>query len=490
MREIINNDKFKHVALLGVFFFAHCLLILLPAINLEFAFVDAARYFKTGDTTLIHQYFLLQANTIGLPFLSSLASFLAPDLDMLIVIRLLSASGIILLGIAILNLCDFFNRKESLHLLIIILLNPLVWVFSGRATADFLPAALGIFAISIAIQKNISVSNIICSGILLGLASILKYHAIFFLLLLTPFFWNSITRTFKFKYFFIVASISLGLLTLFLILVFVNFGFWITPPVFQSIHGLSLSDFINNFFLYTGYLILLCSPASLIFFKWKDFFQKYKLLVIAILILTFFIGFMGLHDGGELNFGPLDRFVNKSIFAGLFFVLSLFFLLPFFSNLEIQNSKNICTALTIAILLIIAAFSLTRPAQRYLLVVIPIFIFLIPPKVIKNKYIFISTIILYSLINLFVAYSQWCTGTASQKMVNAIKSAGLINISNPGVIEGHVGNQFKKNSSNEFKYTVISGEDDSAIIKVQSGISFIDKKYSLIEINKSISNKN
>lgn len=490
MQKISNNHKFEYIFIIGLFFFAHCLLVLLPAINLEFAFVDAARYFKTGEVTLIDQYFQLQANTVGLPILSSLVSFLAPGLEMLIVIRLLSASGIILLGIAILNLCDFFNRKESLHLLILILLNPLIWVFSARATSDFLPAALGLFAISIVLKKNISLFNIIFSGVLLGLASILKYHAILFLFLLVPFFWDPIIQTFKFKYFIIITSISLSLLAIFLIFVFVSFGFWITPPAYQSIHGLKLSGFFNNFFLYFGYLTLLCAPSSLIFIKWQGFFLKYKYLIFVIALFIFFLGYVGFHDGGELNFGPFDRFINKSIFAGLFLVLSLFFLIPSLTDFEIQFSKNINKALTIAIILIIALFSLTRPAQRYLLIVIPIFIFLIPRKVIVNKHIFILSIIIYVFINIFIAYSQWCTGTASQKMVDAINSAGLINISNPGVIEGHVGNQFKRNSSDDFKYIVIAGEDESAKIKVQSGISFISKKYSLVEISKTISTNN
>jgi hypothetical protein len=53
---LIFSNKYNYFFLVGGIFFAHVLLALLPAINLEFAFVDAARYFHTGDINLINQY--------------------------------------------------------------------------------------------------------------------------------------------------------------------------------------------------------------------------------------------------------------------------------------------------------------------------------------------------------------------------------------------------------------------------------------------------
>ena len=49
-----NKYNWNYIFLIGGIFFAHVLLALLPAINLEFAFVDAARYFHTGDINLIY----------------------------------------------------------------------------------------------------------------------------------------------------------------------------------------------------------------------------------------------------------------------------------------------------------------------------------------------------------------------------------------------------------------------------------------------------
>lgn len=470
-------------AVIGGFFLAHCLLVVLPSINLEFAFVDAARYFEIGDKSLIDQYFRFQANTLGLPYISWLVSVVFPNLSLLTIIRLLSASGIILLGIGILNFSRHLNRNDSTSLLILILLNPLVWTFSGRATADFLPAALGIFAISIALIPSKTILHVICAGILLGAAAILKYHAIFLLLALIPFLWNEKSKRFDIKSLILISALSASLLLMFLIIIHENFGFWVTPPIYQSIHGLNLGSLVNNFFLYIGYLILLCTPLSLLLPEYKSFFLKRRYLIICGTGLIFILGYIGFQDGGELNLGPLDRFIDKNIMAGVFLLLSSLFLIPLISNSENKNIERFNLFLAIAILGIIAFFSLTRPAQRYLLVVLPLFFFLIPATVIGNKRVLISTITLYAFINLFIGYSQWCTGTAAVKMINAVKTAGLLDVTHPGAIEGHIGNQFDINKRGNSKFIVIAGDNPAAIIRTQSGVSITKKTFSLIKMN-------
>lgn len=476
------GDKWRYTVI-GVCFIAHCLLALLPSINLEFAFVDAARYFQVGNRSLIDQYFRFQANTLGLPYLSWLASVIFPNHSMLTVIRLLSTSGIILLGIGVINFCRYLNRNDSISLLIVILLNPLIWTFSARATADFLPAALGIFAISLAILPRKTTFHIFCAGVLLGIAAILKYHAIFLLLVLATCQWDAKSKHFDARSFLIISGISTTLLAMFLTIIHESFGFWVAPPVYQSIHGLNFGGLLNNFFLYIGYLILLCAPSSMVFPEWKNFFLKNRSLMIAGSVSIFFLGYIGFQDSGELNLGPLDQFMNKNLMAGIFLLLSSLFLIPLISNSG-RHIKSFNLFLALAILGIIAVFSLTRPAQRYLLIVLPFFFFLVPPKVLGNKKVFVCSISLYALINLFIGYSQWCTGTAAIMMVEAIKEAGLMKVTNPGVIEGHLGNQFDINIRGDSKYIVIAGDSPAAQIKVSSGISFTTKTFSLVEVTQ------
>ena len=63
----------RSVLILAGVLLAHLPWLLLPSVNLEFAFVDAARYLAGGDRHLLDQYFHFQANSLGFPFLARLA---------------------------------------------------------------------------------------------------------------------------------------------------------------------------------------------------------------------------------------------------------------------------------------------------------------------------------------------------------------------------------------------------------------------------------
>jgi hypothetical protein len=76
----------------------HGLMMLLPSVNQEFVFTDGARFFIDHNPVLLEHYFTYQANTLGIPWLASLVARLLPGLDMLVVVRLLSVSGLVLLN--------------------------------------------------------------------------------------------------------------------------------------------------------------------------------------------------------------------------------------------------------------------------------------------------------------------------------------------------------------------------------------------------------
>ena len=59
------NEKHSQLLLIWSIVACHVLLILLPSVNLEFAFVDAAGYFADSDQSLLNQYFSYQANTLA-----------------------------------------------------------------------------------------------------------------------------------------------------------------------------------------------------------------------------------------------------------------------------------------------------------------------------------------------------------------------------------------------------------------------------------------
>jgi hypothetical protein len=90
-------------------------------------------------------------------------------------LALLSVGGIILFGFGLLRISRFMCLQDNVSILALLLLNPLVWTFSARRIADFLPAAVGVFAISLTLGTHYALPRALAAGILLGFAAILKY---------------------------------------------------------------------------------------------------------------------------------------------------------------------------------------------------------------------------------------------------------------------------------------------------------------------------
>ena len=82
-------------------------------------------------------------------------------------------------------------KGSVLMLIILVLTNPLIWVYSGRGTADFLPAAMALFSVSLLWDKSAGPIGIAASILTFSMAIILKYHAI----ILLPIIWfEALTR--------------------------------------------------------------------------------------------------------------------------------------------------------------------------------------------------------------------------------------------------------------------------------------------------------
>ncbi len=152
-KSFIEKYGYSFVAVLSALI-VHSLLLKVSGVNLEFTFVDAANYFKTLNPILIHQFFYYEANTLGVPYLAYCISSFFPKIEILVLIRIMNLVGLILMSIGIINICRFLNKKNYVGILILLILNPLIWTYSGRATSDFLPMALGIFSISLVLGPD------------------------------------------------------------------------------------------------------------------------------------------------------------------------------------------------------------------------------------------------------------------------------------------------------------------------------------------------
>lgn len=481
-----NRKYFPYAVVFGAFL-VHFALIFLPSVNLEFAFADAASYFENQDRALIDQYFTYQANTLGIPWLASSVKNFFPAMDSIIAVRLLSISGVALLAAGFLRISRYLEDQDNLGALAILLLNPLVWTYSGRGTADLLPAAVGVFAISLALSERINLLRIISAGIILGVAAVLKYHEIFLSLFLFAMLWSKHRDRRAWINSAAVTAVAITILGLYLVTAHRLFGFWITPEHFQKEHGLNLGNFISNFIAYAGYLVLLTAPFSLFFPGARRLLRQQWKLLLPVAVILFLWGAYGITDNGEMNLGPLDRWVPKPVVTGTFLMLSLACLIPLVIGASEKPSIDTQRkALAIAVLVLLAIFSVSRPAQRYLLPVLPFFLLALPRSAFQIRLLVPVMIFAFVMVNAFIGYSQWCTGTAAERMAQAIEREGYIAVTGPGAIEAHVGNRFREVDRSNIRFVVVTGVASGAVITVENGFSFARKSFSLVSANEGV----
>jgi len=465
----------------------HLMLLILPGVNLEFAFAGAVDYFKTSNPVLLEQYFSYQANTLGLPYFTYLISNIFPQIDVLLLLRLVNLAGVPFLMVGIYRICKYLNIANFNVIFLLIILNPLVWTFSGRATADFLPVALGVFAISLALGSKQFLLKSLLAGVFLGVAAVFKYHALCLLVFLVALLLPNEDRCLAIKKIIVVTLISIILVGFYLFKVNSLFGFWLTPDKYQTVHHLSVSSIMNNFILYTGFLGLIVLPTFLfseIF--WHAVLAKWKL-VFSCLVVVVALSFYVLQDGGELNLGPLDTVIGdklRTVVLSLIFVATV--TLIFISEEIVSKTSKTKLTIVLALLIVLFVFSSSRPAQRYLLFVLPFFIMIIPNSIVMSRKIVFATVGLFILGNTFIEYSRWATGTAANLMVKQLKSQHLIQHTSPGVIEPHVGNHFYTSRQSDKLYVVAAGKSNDAIITVNVGSHFLGKSFSLVKINSKL----
>jgi hypothetical protein len=378
---------------------AHLLMLWLPFVNEEGAFNSAAEFFRSGDVAAIQRYFNAEANTVVVAALGSFLSSVfnvAPDYGC----RLLSILCIGVLAAAIWSMASTSVRSASLALPALILLNPVVWTFAGRGTADFVPMSLA--AGSIALFWRARTSNwVLVSAILIfALAALTKYHVVLLLPMVALSPDESQTPRFRAVILGCTTVVSMVALVSYNIAIFDRFGFWITPPQFAMALSPTITNFFNNLIRYGGYLALLAFPFSL-----RSAFSRSTTLSfgmkVAIIAVVFGIGFALPPSAGEMNFGPFDRWVGDRLSGA---VLAAMFAILILSFIDFDGSR-IDFAVIASVLLFLIVLSVSRPAQRYLILVLP-FYYLHLARDIDVKRWFSAVIATIVVLNVFIAVSQ------------------------------------------------------------------------------------
>jgi hypothetical protein len=175
LKKILNIIN-KPVLLLLSTIFIHLIFVKNYPVSLEFAFIDFAKFYEDYNKLILEEFISVQANTVVFSYIIFFFDQLFSIHNYLITGRLLSILSYIFLYFGILNFTNFFkiNLANFFILVLVLFLNPIIWIYGFKATADLLPASLCFFGISqIFSNKNI-ISKILISSFLVSLASLMK----------------------------------------------------------------------------------------------------------------------------------------------------------------------------------------------------------------------------------------------------------------------------------------------------------------------------
>ena len=175
LKKIFNIIN-KPVLLLLSTIFIHLIFVKNYPVSVEFAFIDFAKFYEDYNKLILEEFISVQANTVVFSYIIFFFDQLFLIHNYLITGRLLSILSYIFLYFGILNFTNFFkiNLANFFILVLVLFLNPIIWIYGFKVTADLLPASLSFFGISqIFSNKNI-ISKILISSFLVSLASLMK----------------------------------------------------------------------------------------------------------------------------------------------------------------------------------------------------------------------------------------------------------------------------------------------------------------------------
>jgi len=474
---------------------AHLALIVLPFINFEWAFSDAARYFIVHQPELLVRFLRVEANPLGIPLLAFIIHSLLPFLKIDFITRLIAISGFALLAYALLRINGRAGVTLSAPLLMaIVFLNPLIWTFGGRGGADFFPAMLALCAVALFWDAADSTTRRTLAIVLLGTATVLKYHAV----LLLPLVWlEALSRpgTNHKRAFARLCAISCAVMLLpaiYVVAVRHFLGFWFTPPHFQeAFHPLLTPTFvITNFVSYSGYLALLLIPFSILPL-WKLAHSLSGVIRIAgTALLLFALGYIFVAPNGEMGFGPLDRYLTPHVVGGCFALCAGLFVLCIVDGINgaraNPSDQRYILCLAAGIFLFIGVLSFTRPAQRYLLFVLPLAYCFVARAMAGRRLMIAFAIVLSIAINAFISANQVATGQAAAEMMKQITDNGYLPSTAEGILGVQEGDKFPLVYKSPPRYTVVLGKAPDAIVVVDKRpFPFAHKAYSLVPIDSS-----
>jgi len=476
-------------------------------VNYEFPVEIAARVLsRSGLDSEMKFYFDNQANPLGYSIFLSFIYRIFGYHDWQWLTRVPSLFGACLSCIAgwvlFKKLVDP-RGKGFLRWSLLVLCNPLFFVYSTKATADVLPVGLVMMSFALASKASLKSWRLpALSGIFFGLSVITKYNMIFFAPALCVFCLQietsgdlNLKRLLR-----SVPLIVFPAATIFIVYtwwVYARFGVFLIPDEYALMmkpNFYDLGSWILTLGKYLAFLGILVGPSVLIQVEVARIWRWRPVMFMTFIFLSGWFGVSG-HRAGEMDFGSGTGVTENSarILESMGLVLIIGFVLRLRDIYKKDSALVLFVWLSLVPFLIFMSFS--RPAQRYLLVLVPILSFVVLKALLTRRSIFrnvlfvavVSSMLLVSIGGSLFLRAQ---GNSSEKMSVWIRDNGLAGMTNPGVITPHAKHHFLRQARSVDKYEVVivdgrenfSNENEYIHVEKMSILGFVVRNYVLRKI--------
>ncbi|MFN3533170.1 MAG: ArnT family glycosyltransferase [Candidatus Brocadia sp.] len=444
MNKVLMEKRLKLniLFLFVVFLFiaGHGIYLNTPWVNLEYSFAEATRTILNPNYNIgLEHYWEIEANPLGYSLVTAIiASFLDISFWSVRIPSLLGGIAILFAGWAYYRKCKF--KQNSLFMLwaLFFSLNPLVWIYSGRATADILPVGLVVLAFLFCYCAQDRLWIHFIGGLCFSLAALVKFHSVllglgFAYIIFTnqngQVIWG-LRKGINLLFYSLLPAFVLGI---YFFVIYKQFGIVFIPEKCKEamIEGYD-KKFISIFLMYSSYLtMMLILPIFLcIIHLRKAWSQKnfYIFVTITIVFGIISVETLSSFNMGEMGYSNLyDAYLNQKIVSLIrisSFILAFFFFAEII-NAAVREKNEMASFLLCSLVPFLIIISFFKPAQRYLLFCFPFVTFYLVvilgsrmPRL--TQWIGWPSAFIFSIITLISVFYQIGQGRAQRYTICAI----------------------------------------------------------------------
>ena len=461
---------------LAVMILGHAVVLNEPFVNQEVAFSEGARgladsAYSDGMT----RYWRHQVNPLGYSAITALFRAIPGLSGEFWTARLAS-----LLGGALILVSGYlwFRQTGSLRADLFWLwggvttLCPLVWIFTGRGTADVLPVGILCCAFTACwMAEGNWKAHWLAAG-LLALASVIKYNSLltglgFLWLVLQGTGQARLPRRTRLAQGSLYGLVPGACLATYFAWVYWDFNVLFVPEQFRGRHSpfADLPQFPAILAAYSSYLVMLTGLLALVplVSLWQPLRIRARIvlgggvLALATAAAAALRGF----DAGEMGFGGFDRMLPSQVFLclrGVFLMLAAACAVELFRK-ALADKDEFCQFLLAAMIPTLLISSCSRPAQRYLLAGVP-WVFFALTVMTRRRMLRLTRVLGWTSVAGFCGLSAVATlysvahGRAADRMARWVVAQGLAADTEPGDMRAHCDQYFPVTPPPKPKYVV------------------------------------